>query len=69
MIIYIHILKVNKTKLEPYENKDTFVGYRVFHMDIDEEEQVTPPVARRMTPPSTNLEESIVHRELSLRIQ
>ena len=32
--------------LEPSENKDTFVGYRVFHMEIDEEEHVTPPVVR-----------------------
>jgi hypothetical protein len=32
--------------LEPSKKKDTFVGYRVFHMDIDEEEHVTPPVVR-----------------------
>jgi hypothetical protein len=39
MTICIHILKAKKNKLEPSENKDTFVGYRVFHMEIDEEEQ------------------------------
>jgi hypothetical protein len=38
MKIYIHILKEKKTKLEPSEKKDTFVRYRVFHMEIDEEE-------------------------------
>jgi hypothetical protein len=54
MTIYIHIPKAKKTKLEPSKNKDTFVGYRVFHMEIDEEEQVAPPVVRQTTPPSTS---------------
>jgi hypothetical protein len=36
MKLYIHILKAKKKKLEPSEKKDTFVGYRVFYMDIDE---------------------------------
>jgi hypothetical protein len=69
MTIYIHIPKVKKTKLEPSEKKDTFVGYRVFHMEIDEEEQVAPPVVRQMTPPSTSSEEARVQRESTLRIQ
>jgi hypothetical protein len=47
MTIYIHIPKAKKTKLEPSKKKDTFVGYRVFHMEIDSEEQVAPPVVRR----------------------
>jgi hypothetical protein len=38
MKIYIHIPKAKKTKLEPSEKKNTFVAYRVFHMDIDREE-------------------------------
>jgi hypothetical protein len=37
MTLYIHILKVNKKKLKPSEKKDTFVGNRVFHMEIDDE--------------------------------
>jgi hypothetical protein len=59
MTVCIHILKAKKMKLEPSEKKDTFfVGYRVFHMDIDSEEQVAPPVVRQKTPPSTNLGEA-----------
>jgi hypothetical protein len=69
MTIYIHIPKAKKTKLEPSEKKDTFVGYRVFHMEIDEEEQVAPPVVRQMAPPSTSSEEARVQRESTLRIQ
>jgi hypothetical protein len=38
MKLYIHIPKVNKTKSEPYEKKDTFVGNKVLHMEIDREE-------------------------------
>jgi hypothetical protein len=38
MTVYIHILKVKKIKLEPFKKKDTFVGYIVFHMEIDREE-------------------------------
>jgi hypothetical protein len=68
MTVYIHIPKAKKTKLEPSEKKDTFVGYRVFHMEIDKEEQVTPPVVRQMTPLSTNSEEARVQKESSLRI-
>ena len=69
MTVYINILKVKKTKLEPSKKKDTFVGYRVFHMEIDEEEQVTPPMVRQTTPPSTSSEEARVQRESALRIQ
>jgi hypothetical protein len=47
-------------KLEPSENKDTFVGYRVLHMEIDEEEQVTPPMVRQTVAPSTSSEEARV---------
>jgi hypothetical protein len=54
MTIYIHIPKEKKTKLEPSEKKDTFVGYIVFYMEIDEEEQVTPSMVREKAPPSTN---------------
>jgi hypothetical protein len=54
MTIYIHIPKEKKTKLEPSKKKDTFVGYKVFHMEIDEDEHVTPPVERKMAPPSTS---------------
>jgi hypothetical protein len=39
MTIYIHVPKEKRTKLEPYEKKGTFVGYRVSHMEIDSEEQ------------------------------
>ena len=39
MIVYIHVLKGKRMMLEPSGKKDTFVGYRVFHMDIDCEEQ------------------------------
>jgi hypothetical protein len=69
MTVYIHIPKAKKTKLEPSEKKDTFVGYRVFHMEIDREEQVDPPVVRHTAPPSTNLEKARVHRESALKIQ
>jgi hypothetical protein len=54
MTIYIHIPKEKKTKLEPSKKKDTFVGYRVFHMDIDEEDQVPPPLVRHKSPPSNS---------------
>jgi hypothetical protein len=54
MTVYIHIPKAKKTKLKPSEKKDTFVGYKVFHMEIDEEEQAAPLVVRKMAPPSTN---------------
>jgi hypothetical protein len=60
MTIYIHIPKANKTKLEPSENKDTFMGYRVFHMEIDREEQVAPLVVRQMASPTTSSEEARV---------
>jgi hypothetical protein len=43
MTVYIHVPK--RMKLEPSGKKDTFVGYRVFHMEIDSEEKK----ARRMT--------------------
>jgi hypothetical protein len=46
MTVYIHIPKVKKTKLEPSEKKATFVGYRLFHMDIDREEKLAPPIVR-----------------------
>jgi hypothetical protein len=39
MTVYIHILKVKKMKLEPFGKKDTFMGYRVFHIKIDSEEK------------------------------
>jgi hypothetical protein len=39
MTVYIHVPKVKRMKLEPSEKKDTFVGYRVFHMEIDSEEK------------------------------
>jgi hypothetical protein len=39
MIVYIHAPKAKKTKLEPSGKKDTLVGYKVFHMEIDCEEQ------------------------------
>ena len=42
MTIYIHVLKVKRTKLEPSGKKDTFVGYRVSHMETDCEEQKAP---------------------------
>jgi hypothetical protein len=54
--------------LEPFENKDTFVGYRVFHVDIDREEQMALPMVRHMDPLSTNSEEDRVQRELSIKI-
>jgi len=44
------------------------VGYKVFQIDIDEEEHVALPMVRKMAPPSTSLEEYRVHRELSPRI-
>jgi hypothetical protein len=69
MTVYIHIPKAKKTKLEPSEKKDTFVGYRVFHMEIDKEEQVAPPVVRQTTPPSTSSEEARVQRESTLKIR
>jgi hypothetical protein len=69
MKVYIHIPKVKKTKLEPFENKNTFVGYRVFHMDIDEEEQVAPPMVRQTTPPSASSKDARVRRESTLKIQ
>jgi hypothetical protein len=68
MTIYIHIPKSNKTKLEPSEKKDTFVVYRVFHMEIDEE-QVTPPMVRQITPSSPSSKEARVKRESTLKIQ
>jgi hypothetical protein len=69
MTVYIHIPKAKKTKLEPSKKKDTFVGYRVFHMEIDEEEQVAPLVVRQTAPPSTSSEEARVQRESALKIQ
>jgi hypothetical protein len=39
MTMYIRILKAKRTKLEPSRKKDIFVGYRVFHIEIDREEQ------------------------------
>jgi len=39
MTIYIHVPKAKRTKLEPSGKKDTLVGYRVFHIEIDSEEQ------------------------------
>jgi hypothetical protein len=42
MTVYIHVPKVKRTKLEPSGKKDTFVGYRVFHMEIDCEEKKAP---------------------------
>jgi hypothetical protein len=33
---------VKRNKLEPSEKKDTFVGYIMFHMNIDSEEQKAP---------------------------
>jgi hypothetical protein len=47
----------------------TFVGYRVFHMEIDREEQMAPLVVRQTAPPSTSSKEARVQRESSLRIQ
>jgi hypothetical protein len=39
MTVYIHIPKAKRTKLKPFGKKDIFVGYKVFHMKIDSEEQ------------------------------
>jgi hypothetical protein len=39
MTVYIHVPKVKRMKLEPSRKKDTFLGYKVFHMDIDCEEK------------------------------
>jgi hypothetical protein len=63
MIVYIHIPKAKKTKLDPSKKKDTFMGYRVFHMEIDREDQVAPPVVRQMAPPSTISDEAMFQRE------
>jgi hypothetical protein len=51
---------VKKTKLEPSGKKDTLMGCRVFHKEIDREEQVAPPVVMKMGPPSTSSKEDIV---------
>ena len=45
MTIYIYVMKAKRKKLEPYGKKDTFVGYKGFHMEIDEE-HVTPPMVK-----------------------
>jgi len=42
MIVYIHVSKEKRTKLEPYGKKSTFVGYIESHMEIDSEEQKAP---------------------------
>jgi hypothetical protein len=39
MTVYIHVPKVKRTNLEPSGKKDTFLGYKVFHMEIDCEEK------------------------------
>jgi hypothetical protein len=68
MTIHMHVLKVKRMNLEPSEN-DTFVGYRVFHMETNSEEPMAPPVVRQVAPPSTNSEGARVQREPSLRIK
>jgi hypothetical protein len=42
MIAQIHVTKKKRTKSEPSGKKDTFVGYRVSHMEIECEEQKDP---------------------------
>jgi hypothetical protein len=37
-IVYIHVPKEKRTKLEPSGKKGTFMGYRESHMEIDSEE-------------------------------
>jgi hypothetical protein len=39
MTVYIHVPKVKRTNLEPSGKKDTFLGYKVFHVEIDCEEK------------------------------
>jgi hypothetical protein len=45
MNIYIHVPKAKRTKLEHSRNKDTFVGYIAFHMDIDCEKKKAPKMS------------------------
>jgi hypothetical protein len=33
MIVYFHVPKNMRTKLEPFGKKDTFVGYKVSYME------------------------------------
>jgi hypothetical protein len=35
MTIYNHVQKGKRKTLEPSGKKDNFVGYKVFHMEID----------------------------------
>jgi len=39
MTVYIQVPKAKRMKLEPSGKKDTIVGYKMFHMEIDCEEQ------------------------------
>jgi hypothetical protein len=68
MTVYIHITKAKKTKLEPFEKKYTFVGCRMLHMEIDNEEQIDSPVVRQVAPPSTSSKGARVQRESTLKI-
>jgi hypothetical protein len=40
-------------KLEPSKKKDTFVGYRVSHMEIDSEEHMDPPLVMQVVSRNT----------------
>jgi hypothetical protein len=62
IIIYIHVSKEKRTKLEPSRKKDTFMGYIVCHMEIDIEEEASKD---DHTVPSSPVDHPSDHQEES----
>jgi hypothetical protein len=46
--IYIHAPKKKRTKLKPSGKKDTFVRYKVYHMEIDCKEKKAPKMTEQI---------------------
>jgi hypothetical protein len=42
LIVHIHVMKEKRMKSEPSDKKDMLWGYKVFHMEIDCEEEKDP---------------------------
>jgi hypothetical protein len=64
MIVYIHVPKAKRTKLEPSGKKGTFARYKVSHMVIACEEQEAPKDDR--TNPFSSVVHSLDHQEESV---
>jgi hypothetical protein len=44
MNVHIHVKKEKRTKSKPSGKKDTFVGYKVSHIEIYYKEQMAPEI-------------------------